>query len=55
MKIVLILIKTKEVINKHSKDFNGTLSDVDCIKLTGLSRNTYYKYKKEIRLELVAK
>ena len=23
--------------------------DVDCIKLTGLARNTYYKYKRQIR------
>ena len=23
--------------------------DVDCIKLTGLARNTYYKYKRKIR------
>ncbi|MCR4566495.1 MAG: recombinase family protein, partial [Pseudobutyrivibrio sp.] len=32
----------KEIILKHSKSFNGTLSDIECIKLTGLSRNTYY-------------
>jgi len=40
---------SKEVILKHSKDFNGTLEDAEVIKLTGLSRNTYYKYKKELR------
>ena len=42
-------IAAKEVIAKHSKDFNGTLSDIDVMKLTGLSRNTYYKYKAEMR------
>lgn len=43
-------IEAKEQIIKHSKDFNGTLSDVDCMKLTGLARNTYYKYKKELKM-----
>lgn len=42
----------KEDIKKYSKDFNGTLKDVDVIKLTKLSRNTYYKYKKELIQEL---
>jgi DNA invertase Pin-like site-specific DNA recombinase len=45
-------IAAKEMIKKHSKDFGGTLSDADVLKLTGLARNTYYKYKKEIREEL---
>ena len=39
----------KEIIRTHSKDFGGTLSDVECMKLTGLARNTYYKYKRELR------
>lgn len=39
----------KETILKHNKDFNGSLNDMECIKLTGLSRNTFYKYKKELR------
>ena len=42
----------KELIIKHSKDFNGTLSDGDCIKLIGISRNTYYKYKRELKVHL---
>lgn len=45
-------ISAKEVILKHSKDFNGTLEDADVIKLAGISRNSYYKYKKEIRMGL---
>ena len=42
-------VSAKEVIAKHSKDFNGNLDDTEMMKLTGLSRNTYYKYKKELR------
>lgn len=42
-------IAAKEVILRHSKDFGGTLADVDVIKLTGLARNTYFKYKRELR------
>lgn len=45
-------IAAKEIIKKHSKDFGGTLGDVDVITLTGLARNSYYKYKREIRQEL---
>ena len=41
----------KEIIRKHARDFSGTLTDVECIKLTGLARNTYYKYKRELRGE----
>lgn len=39
----------KEVILKHSKDFNGSLNDLEVMQLTGLARNTYYKYKKELK------
>ena len=42
-------IEAKKIIQKHSKDFGGTLSDADCMKLTGLARNTFYKYKRELR------
>ena len=45
-------ITAKEDIKKHSKDFGGTLKDIDVMKLTGLSRNTYYKYKRELIEEL---
>ena len=44
-------IASKKLILKHSKNFNGTLSDIDVMKLTGLSRNTYYKYKRELKEE----
>lgn len=42
-------IAAKEIIKKHSKDFSGTLDDIEVMKLTGLSRNTYYKYKRELK------
>lgn len=40
--------EAKEIILKHSKTFGGNLNDTECMKLTGLARNTYYKYKKEL-------
>ena len=42
-------IEAKETIRKYSSDFGGVLPDSDMIRLTGLSRNTYYKYKREIK------
>lgn len=42
-------IAAKKTIATHCKAFGGTLDDAECIRLTGLSRNTYYKYKREIR------
>ncbi|NRU23596.1 DNA invertase Pin-like site-specific DNA recombinase [Clostridium beijerinckii] len=39
-------IEAKEQIIKYSKDFQGSLNDVETMKLIGLARNTYYKYKK---------
>lgn len=37
-----------EQIKKYNRDFNGSLNDLDTMKLIGISRNTYYKYKKEL-------
>jgi len=42
-------IAAKKIIIAHCRSFGGTLDDAECIRLTGLSRNTYYKYKQEIR------
>ena len=39
----------KQLILKHSRDFGGTLSDAECMKLIGIARNTYYRYKAELR------
>lgn len=43
--------KIKEIILNHSKDFNGTLKDTETIKLCECARNTYYKYKAELKTE----
>ena len=45
-------VEAKEQIIKYSKDFKGTLKDIEVIKLIGISRNSYYKYKKELVEEL---
>ena len=50
------LVTKKSTIAKgqiitYSRDFDGTLKDTEVIKLVGISRNTYYKYKKELLQE----
>lgn len=42
-------IAAKEIILKNSKDFNGTNTDSEVIKIAGISRNSYYKYKAELK------
>jgi len=42
-------IRAKEIIKAHSKDFGGTLTDSECIKLADVSRNSFYKYKAELK------
>ncbi len=44
-------ISAKEIIVKHSKNFNGTLDDAEVIKLCGISRNTFYRYKRQLKQE----
>lgn len=44
-------VAAKEIIRKHSKDFGGTLNDLEVIALAGISRNSYYKYKRELSQE----
>lgn len=39
----------KKMILKHSKDFNGTLTDIECMQLLKVARNTFYKYKRELK------
>ena len=45
-------IEAKKQILKYSKDFNGTLKDTEVMKLIGISRNSYYKYKRELNMEM---
>ena len=42
-------LESKAQIQKYCRDFGGSLSDADCIRLIGISRNAYYKYKKELK------
>lgn len=42
----------KKEIKKKSKSFDGSMNDADLIKVLGIARNTYYKYKKEISEEI---
>ncbi|MGN0568244.1 MAG: recombinase family protein, partial [Acutalibacteraceae bacterium] len=42
-------VEAKQLIAAHSKDFGGSLDDSQMLKLVGLARNTYYKYKRELR------
>lgn len=42
-------VGAKETILRNSKDFFGYCSDDECITLAGVSRNTFYKYKREIK------
>lgn len=40
---------TKEIILKHCRDFDGELNDIECMKLAGVTKKTYYNYKRELR------
>lgn len=49
-------LKAKKLIQEYSEDFNGTLNDIDTMvqiraRLGTLSRNSYYKYKRDIRAD----
>lgn len=38
----------KEIIMKHNKDFGGQLSNEETWRLAGISKMTFYKYKREL-------
>ena len=42
-------IAAKDIIKTHSKDFGGSLTDKEVMKLAEISRNSFYKYKREIK------
>ena len=44
-------IDCQAIIFKHSKDFGGSLEYPDVIKLCGCSRSSYYKYKRELKIQ----
>jgi DNA invertase Pin-like site-specific DNA recombinase len=45
-------VVAKQVIRQHCRDFGGSLSDSETMKLAGCSRNSYFKYKKELIVSL---
>lgn len=42
-------VEMKERIRKMSKNFEGNMSDKEILEILDLSRNTYYKYKREMQ------
>ena len=45
-------VKVKALIEKHSSDFNGSLSDVEIMQMAGVAKNTYYRYKRELKEQI---
>lgn len=39
----------KDIIRRHNKSFGGSLTDAETIKQAGISRKSFYKYKRELR------
>lgn len=44
-------VEMKEKIKMLSRDFDGNKTDEELIKELGIARNSYYRYKKELRQE----
>lgn len=43
-------VAAKQIILKHALDFGGSLTDKEVMQMIGnISRNTYYKYKRELK------
>ena len=42
-------IEAKKEILKNSKDFGGHNTDEEVMKIAGISRNSFYKYKRELK------
>ena len=43
-------IRAKAIIERHSIDFGGTLTDAEVMKMIGkISRNSFYKFKRELK------
>lgn len=39
----------KEIIRKHNKSFGGSLTDAETMRQAGISRKSFYKYKRGLR------
>lgn len=44
-------VEMKEKIQKMAKDFGGNMTDKEVIETLKIARNTYFKYKRELREE----
>lgn len=44
--------QTKSIILRINKDFCGTFDDSETLKYISVCRNTYYKYKRELKEEI---
>lgn len=42
-------ILSKQFIIQNSRDFEGSMTDTEIIEKLSLNRNTFYKYKKELK------
>ena len=45
-------LEAKKIIRNHNKAFGGTLSNEETWKLAGISKMTFYKYRKELLQEM---
>lgn len=41
-------LRAKEIIRKHNVSFGGSLNNDETIKQAGISKKSFYKYKKEL-------
>lgn len=39
----------KDIIRRHNKSFGGSLTDTETMKQAGISRKSFYKYRRELR------
>ncbi len=46
-------IECKEIIKKHAREFGGMLNDTEVMTLCKISKNSYYKYKKELKTQSI--
>ncbi len=47
-------LEAKKLILKHSLDFGGSLTDKEVMQMIGgIARNTFYKYKRELKAEQI--
>lgn len=42
----------KDIIRRHNKSFGGSLTDAETMKQAGISRKSFYKYKRELREDI---